>query len=70
LQYDVVIIGAGPAGLLAAKEIAERSNLKILIVDQGRDVTERVCPATMYKSCNIGVAVNFLSAYRIAKTTI
>ena len=47
-----MIIGAGPAGLFAAKEIAERSKLKTLIVDQGRDVEERLCPATMYKACN------------------
>jgi uncharacterized FAD-dependent dehydrogenase len=47
----VVIVGAGPAGLFAAKEIVEKSRLKTLIVDMGRDVDERVCPATAYKSC-------------------
>jgi len=51
LQYDVVIVGAGPAGLFAAKEIVENSRLQILIVDMGRDVDDRVCPATAYKSC-------------------
>jgi uncharacterized FAD-dependent dehydrogenase len=51
LYYDVVIIGAGPAGLFAAKEIAEKSRLQTLIIDMGRDVDERICPATAYKSC-------------------
>jgi len=51
LHYDVVIVGAGPAGLFAAKEVVEKSRLKTLIVDMGRDVDDRVCPATAYKSC-------------------
>lgn len=52
LKYDVVIVGAGPAGLFAAKEIAERSEMKVLVVDVGRDVKDRICPASMYKACN------------------
>jgi len=52
LQYDVVIIGAGPAGLFAAKELVERSKMKILVIDMGGDVKDRICPATMYKACN------------------
>lgn len=40
-NYDVIIVGAGPAGMFAAKELAE-SNLKVLIVDMGKDVDERV----------------------------
>ena len=51
MHYDVVIVGAGPAGLFAAKEVVEKSRLKTLIVDMGRDVDDRVCPATAYKSC-------------------
>jgi len=52
LRYDMVIIGAGPAGLFATKEIAERSRRKVLVVDMGRDIKDRICPATMYKACN------------------
>lgn len=52
MEFDVIIVGAGSAGLFAAKEIAERSNLRILVVDQGLDVEKRVCPvATSYKLC-------------------
>ena len=58
--WDVVIIGAGPAGLFAAYEFAEKSNLKILIVEKGRDISERKCPSISQvrrcikcKPCNI-----------------
>ncbi|AEC51837.1 hypothetical protein PNA2_0921 [Pyrococcus sp. NA2] len=44
MEFDVVIIGAGPAGLFAAYELAERSKLKVLIIEEGGDVDQRVCP--------------------------
>lgn len=44
MNYDVVIIGAGPAGLFAAYELAEKSSQKILVIDKGKDIKERNCP--------------------------
>ena len=42
---DVVIIGAGPAGLFAAYELIEKNKkLKITILDRGNKVSSRVCP--------------------------
>ncbi|MGI6397996.1 MAG: FAD-dependent oxidoreductase [Desulfomonilia bacterium] len=39
---DVVIIGAGPAGIFAAQELAKGSDkLDIVIVEQGKDIIER-----------------------------
>lgn len=43
-MYDVIIIGAGPAGLFAAYELSKKSNLKILLLEQGKFAKNRVCP--------------------------
>ena len=57
MKYDVVIIGAGPAGLFTAYElITNNVNLKIAIVDRGSLVRDRICPMNKYgvpcKNCN------------------
>lgn len=42
--YDVIIIGAGPAGIFAALELTKRNkNLQILMVDKGRHIHKRQC---------------------------
>ena len=42
---DVIIIGAGPAGLFTAYElISKNKKLKITILDKGYSVDKRVCP--------------------------
>lgn len=44
-KYDVVIAGAGPAGIFAAMELLESGRPhKVLIVEKGKDITERLCP--------------------------
>ncbi|MCL2164611.1 MAG: lycopene cyclase family protein, partial [Oscillospiraceae bacterium] len=50
--YDVVIIGAGPAGIFTALELTSlEPGLKILMVDSGRSIKKRVCPARSNKRC-------------------
>lgn len=45
MKYDVVIIGAGPAGLFSAYElISKNDQLKVAILDKGFRVKNRVCP--------------------------
>ena len=56
-MYDVIIIGAGPAGLFAAYELIEKNNdLKVLILDRGKKVENRFCPMnknnTKCMNCN------------------
>ena len=44
-MYDVVIIGAGPAGLFTAYELVSKNEkLKVAILDKGSFVKNRVCP--------------------------
>ena len=48
-KYDCIIIGAGPAGLFAAYELATKNkDLKILLLDQGKFADTRVCPMNKY----------------------
>ena len=41
-KYDVIITGAGPAGIFAALELLKAGKrLKILILEKGRDIDQR-----------------------------
>lgn len=69
-KYDVVIVGAGPAGLFCAYELIENNpNLKVLMLDKGKFSENRVCPMnklkTECKNCN---PCNILSGYGGAGT--
>ncbi|MFN3527492.1 MAG: FAD-dependent oxidoreductase, partial [Candidatus Altarchaeaceae archaeon] len=57
-DYDVIIVGCGPAGIFSAYTIIEKfesGNLKfkpkILIIDKGKDVEERKCALKEIKKC-------------------
>lgn len=50
-SYDVAIIGAGPAGLFAAYELALKSNFKVVVIDKGKDIKDRKCSLQFFTKC-------------------
>jgi len=56
--YDVIVIGAGPAGIFAVLELLkEAPGLKILLVEKGSDIDDRSCPLMHGKSSCASCAV-------------
>ena len=50
MNYDVIIVGAGPTGYFCAYELIEKNpKLKILLLDKGRDIRARKCPVLEHK---------------------
>jgi uncharacterized FAD-dependent dehydrogenase len=43
-RYDVIIVGAGPAGIFTALELSSHAKLDILILEKGPDIEKRHCP--------------------------
>lgn len=47
-HYDVIIIGAGPAGIFAALEIVSSGkDIKVLMIEKGLDIDDRICPSAV-----------------------
>ena len=44
-RFDVLIVGAGPAGVFAALELSQQPGLRVAILDKGPDIDRRHCPA-------------------------
>ncbi len=43
MKYDVIIVGAGPAGILAALELTKEKGVRVLMLEKGKDLKKRRC---------------------------
>ena len=75
-KYDVIIAGAGPAGLFAALELTKHGK-KVLIIDKGRAIDKRVCPMKQgareclhCKPCNVVCGWGGAGAFSDGKLTL
>ena len=53
LRCKVVIVGAGPAGLFCADELLDGGVKDIILIDSGKAMPERECPATRTCDCDV-----------------
>ncbi len=51
MNFDVVIVGGGPAGLFSAYYLMEHSRLKVLMIEKGKKPLSRKCPNHNLQRC-------------------
>lgn len=52
MNYEVVIVGAGPAGIFTALQLNKREpSKKILLIEAGRSIDKRSCPKVKTNKC-------------------
>jgi len=45
MRYDLIVVGAGPAGIFASYEMTlKKPGAKVLLIDKGHDIYRRNCP--------------------------
>jgi uncharacterized FAD-dependent dehydrogenase len=50
-DYDVIVVGGGPAGLFAAFWLCEHSGLDVLLIEKGKRSLNRECPISGERGC-------------------
>ena len=52
MNYDVIIVGAGPAGIFTAYELKKhKPDAEILLIEEGKRVDKRQCPKNKLNKC-------------------
>jgi len=76
-EYDVIVVGAGPAGIFAALELVRENELNVLILEGGADIERRTCPArvsardcTVCRTCSITSGWGGAGAFSDGKLTL
>lgn len=76
-NYDVIVVGAGPSGIFCAyKLITENPKLKILMLEKGNSIEQRICPKRKLgkcincNPCNITTGFSGAGAFSDGKLTL
>ena len=74
-QYSVIIVGAGPAGIFAALELAKSGVTDVLVVEKGHAIANRKCPARRTacvgcRTCDIMTGWGGAGAFSDGKLTL
>jgi len=76
-KYDVIIVGGGPAAIFAALELSQGAEMDILLVEKGRDIDKRQCPARdsggsciSCSPCNLVCGLGGAGAFSDGKLTL
>ena len=79
MNYDVIIIGAGPGGIFAAYELMKKKpECKIAVFEEGYPLEKRKCPidgdkiksCINCKRCSIMCGFGGAGAFRMENTTL